>query len=62
MKLTGQKTPSMFQRYNTVDLADTKEAYHKLEEYLLQERNLATGNPTTEPAKCSHSAPVNKNG
>ena len=31
MKITGHKTPSMFQRYNTVDLADAKEAYQKLE-------------------------------
>jgi integrase len=31
MKLTGHKSPSMFQRYNTVDIADAKEAYQKLE-------------------------------
>ena len=36
MKITGHKTPSMSQRYNTVDLADAKEAYQKLEG-LLQE-------------------------
>jgi integrase len=36
MKLTGHKTPSMFQRYNTVDLADAKDAYQKLEEMLRQ--------------------------
>ena len=34
MKLTGHKTPSMFQRYNTIDLADAQQAYQKLEELL----------------------------
>lgn len=62
MKMTGHKTAAMFHRYNTVDIDDGREALRKLEEYLLQERNLATGNPATELAKCSHSAPVNKNG
>ena len=37
MKLTGHKTPSMFQRYNTVDLDDAKKAYQKLEALLEQE-------------------------
>ena len=37
MKLTGHKITSMFQRYNTVDLADAKEAYQKLEGLLRQE-------------------------
>jgi hypothetical protein len=36
LKLTGHKTPSMFQRYNTVDLTDVKEAYQKLELLLEQ--------------------------
>jgi integrase len=36
MKLTGHKTPSLFQRYNTVDLAGAKDAYQKLEQLLLQ--------------------------
>ena len=62
MKMTGHKTAAMFHRYNTVDIDDGREALRKLEEYLLPERNLATGNPTTELAECSHSAPVNKNG
>ncbi len=53
---------AMFHRYNTVDIDDGREACRKLEEYLQQERYLAMGNPTTQPAKCSHSAPVNKNG
>jgi integrase len=54
MKLTGHKTPSMFQRYNTVDLDDAKNAYQKLEALLEQEpgRDLALA------GKCSHSAPV----
>ena len=62
MKMTGHKTAAMFHRYNTVDVDDGREALRKLEEYLLQERNLAMGNPTPESAKSSHSAPVNKNG
>jgi integrase len=36
MKLTGHKTPRMFQRYNTVDLADPKKAYQRLELLLRQ--------------------------
>jgi hypothetical protein len=31
MKITAHKTPSMFQRYNMVDLGDAKEADQKLE-------------------------------
>ena len=31
MKLTGHKTAAMFHRYNTVDTADAKEVYRKLE-------------------------------
>jgi integrase len=31
MKLTGHKTAAMFHRYNTVDTADAKEAYQKLD-------------------------------
>ena len=50
MKLTGHKTLIMFQRYNTVDLADAKEAYHKLEEMLRQGQE-------HQEKKCSHSAP-----
>ncbi len=51
MRLTGHKTLSMFQRYNTVDLADAKEAYHKLEEMLRQGQE-------HQEKKCSHSAPA----
>jgi hypothetical protein len=37
MKLTGHKTPSRFQRYNTVDLDDAKKAYLQLEKLLNQD-------------------------
>jgi hypothetical protein len=33
MKLTGHKTLSMFTRYNTVDLADDKEAMQRLDSH-----------------------------
>jgi integrase len=38
MKLTGHKTAAMFHRYNTVDTADAKEAYRKLEGFLDQDQ------------------------
>ena len=53
MKLTGHKTPSMFQRYNTVDLDDAKNAYQKLEALLEQEPD----HDVALAGKCSHSAP-----
>jgi integrase len=53
MKLTGHKTPSMFQRYNTVDLNNTKNAYQKLEALLEQE----PGRDLTLAGKCTPSAP-----
>jgi integrase len=34
MKLTGHKTAAMFHRYNTVDTADAREAYEKLDGFL----------------------------
>ena len=34
MNLTGPKTPSMFQRYHTVDVDDAKSAYCRLDEFL----------------------------
>ncbi len=37
MKLTGHKSPSMFLRYNTVDLADAIEANRRLESHMRQE-------------------------
>jgi integrase len=52
MKLTGHKTPSMFQRYNTVDLDDAQNAYQKLEAHLEQE----PGRDLAPAGKCSHSA------
>ena len=53
MKLTGHKTPSMFQRYNTVDVDDAKLAYHRLEELLSQEQAQNAG----PMQKCSLGAP-----
>jgi len=38
MQLTGHKTAAMFHRYNTVDTADAKEAYRKLEVFLDQDQ------------------------
>jgi hypothetical protein len=38
MKLTGHKTAALFHRYNTVDTADAREAYRKLDGFLGQEQ------------------------
>ncbi len=38
MKLTGHKTAAMFHRYNTVDTADAREAYRRLDAFLGQEQ------------------------
>jgi integrase len=43
MKLTGHKTAAMFHRYNTVDTADAKEAYQKLDGFLKQEQGSESG-------------------
>jgi integrase len=53
MKLTGPKTPSMFQGYNTVDVDDAKSAYCRLDEFLNQEHD----QNAARIKKCSHSAP-----
>ncbi len=53
MKLTGHKTPSMFQRYNTVDVDDAKSAYRRLEEFLSKEQD----QNAARTKKCSHGAP-----
>jgi len=53
MKLTGHKTPSMFQQYNTVDVDDAKLAYRRLEELLSQEQ-AQNAAPTK---KCFQGAP-----
>jgi integrase len=53
MKLTGHKTPSMFQRYNTVDVDDAKLAYRRLEELLSQEQ----AQDAARTKKCSQGAP-----
>jgi integrase len=37
MKMTGHKTATMFNRYNTMDLGDAHEAYRKLQAFLEQE-------------------------
>ena len=55
MKLTGHKTATMFQRYNTVDLDDAKNAYQKLHRLLEQ------GGDSAPAVKCSHSAPNGRN-
>lgn len=55
MKRTGHKTPTMFQRYNTVDLDDAKIAYQKLQ-MLLEQRG-----DSAPAGKCSHSAPDGRN-
>lgn len=63
MKLTGHKTAAMFHRYNTVDVADAREAYQKLESLLIQgepQEECAEGVPW--PNKCSHRAPEQKRG
>jgi integrase len=56
MKLTGHKTPSMFQRYNTVDLDDAKNACQKLEEFLSKDQ----GRDVPLAAKCSPGAPAGR--
>jgi integrase len=53
MKLTGHKTPSMFQRYNTVDIDDARNAYQKLEGHLGQGYDVEGA----MKEKCSNSAP-----
>jgi integrase len=53
MKLTGHKTPSMFQRYNTVDVDDAKLAYRRLEKHLSQEH----AQSASRTGKCSQGAP-----
>ena len=53
MKLTGHKTPSMFQRYNTVDVDDAKLAYRRLEKLLSQEQ----AQNATQAKMCSPGAP-----
>ncbi len=53
MKLTGHKTPSLFPRYNTVEVDDAKIAYSRLEELLSQEQ----AQNTARTKKCSQGAP-----
>lgn len=53
MHLTGHKTSAMFDRYNTIDEEDARDALKKLNEFLDREEQRKTG--TNE---CSHSAPT----
>jgi hypothetical protein len=53
MKLTGHKTPAMFQRYNTVDVDDAKFAYRRMEELISQEQ----AQNAARTKKCSQGAP-----
>jgi hypothetical protein len=63
MKLTEPKTAAMFHRYNTIDTADAREAYQKLEEFLGQAQDAGTpGKLGSGTKRCSSSAPGNKNG
>ena len=52
MHLTGHKTSAMFDRYNTIDEEDAKDALKKLNEFLGRQ---AHEEASTE--ECSHSAP-----
>ncbi len=63
MKMTGHKTAATFNRYNTVDMQDSQEAYRKLKEHLDQEHQLEIPDKKRAGAKkCSHSAPGQKMG
>jgi len=52
MNLTGHKTSAMFDRYNTIDEEDAREAIRKLNEYLERQAK-----KNVMPEECSHSAP-----
>lgn len=47
MKITGHKTMSMFERYNTVDGEDARAALKRLDEFLAlaAEKKTATASP-----------------
>ena len=51
MKLTGPETAARFHRYNTVDTADAKEAYRKLEGFLDQEPEKVTSGKSCSGGK-----------
>ncbi|PKN66313.1 MAG: hypothetical protein CVU57_06480 [Deltaproteobacteria bacterium HGW-Deltaproteobacteria-15] len=53
MQLTGHKTSAMFERYNTVDEEDAKDALRKLKKFLDGPEGASSG-------ECSHSAPEGK--
>ena len=52
MKITGHKTSAMFERYNTIDEDDAKDALNKLNQFLESQAEKGV-----EPDECSHSAP-----
>lgn len=52
MHLTGHKTSAMFDRYNTIDEMDAREALEKLNAFLKREAR-----QDDETGECSHSAP-----
>ena len=53
MKMTGHKTSAMFDRYNTIDQDDAKDALNKLNGFLKRQAT-----EEVAPDECSHSAPV----
>ena len=52
MHLTGHKTSAMFDRYNTIDEEDARDALEKLKAYLQRQAS-----QDDESDECSHSAP-----
>ena len=52
MHLTGHKTSAMFDRYNTIDEMDAREALEKLNAFLKKQAR-----QDDETGECSHSAP-----
>jgi len=55
MHFTGHKTSAMFERYNTIDEDDAKEALRKSDRFLD-----GAGEENGRSEECSHSAPKEK--